>query len=91
MMKPKFQVGDLVRIRKDIPNCGYGPDGVYCNEDMYAHRGKEFEIKSFFGIEPYLRYLLVDHSQSFMGEWVWEESFLEPVEANIEVDATPLL
>ena len=90
-MKPKFQVGDLVRIRKDIPNCGYGPDGVYCNEDMYAHRGKEFEIKSFFGIEHYLRYLLVDHSQSFRDLWVWEESFLELVETSVEVDATLLL
>lgn len=87
-MKPKFQVGDLVRIRKDIPNCGYGPDGVYCNDDMHAHRGMEFAIAK---VTKNGRYFLADPSGSFKDLWVWEESFLDPVETSVEVDATPLL
>lgn len=43
-MKPKFQVGDLVRICKDVPRGADGPGGVWCNYDMHAHRGMEFAI-----------------------------------------------
>ena len=88
MMKPKFQVGDLVRICKDVPCGAYGPDGVWCNDDMHAHRGMEFAIAK---VTELGRYFLADPSGSFEDLWVWEESFLEPVETNIEVDATLLL
>lgn len=88
MMNPKFQVGDLVRIRKDVPRGADGPGGVWCNYDMHAHRGMEFAIAK---VTELGRYFLADPSGSFEDVWIWEESFLEPVETNIEVDATPLL
>lgn len=91
MMKPKFQIGERIRIREDVPNCGYGPDGVWCNEDMYAHQGREFKIKTMYGTKDHPRYLLADPSHSFEDDWVWEESFLELVETNVEIDITHLL
>lgn len=92
MMNSKFQVGDLVRIRDDIREaCSYGPDGVWLNEDMYNHRGMVFAIKTVFGSANHPRYSLDDPNFDFRDTWVWEESFLEPVETSVEVDATPLL
>ena len=91
MMNPKFQVGDRVRIRGGLPYRGYGPDGVYCNQQMWAERGKEFEISSSFGTEKHPRYYLVDLSHSFESPWVWEDAFLEPVITAVEVDISSLL
>lgn len=90
-MKPKFQVGDRVRIREDIPCNGYGPNDVFCNNDMHAHRGMEFEISSFYGTGKHYRYYLADPSHSFEMSWVWEESFLEPVITAVKVDTSSLL
>lgn len=90
-MKPKFQVGDRVRIREDIPCRGCGPDGVYCNDDMHAHHGMEFEISSVYSAGKRYRYYLADPSHSFRQTWIWEESFFESAITSVPIDTSSLL
>lgn len=91
MLNSKFQVGDLVRIRDDIPDRRYGEDGTYVSRDMYDHRGMVFEIGQVRGEAPHARYILAGPTHSFEGTWIWEDSFLDLAELDIEVDTTSLL
>lgn len=88
-MKYEFQVGDLVRIREDIPYRSYSVNGVFCNDDMWNHRGQTATIKEIRGGHDSA--FLKDPGTPFSGEWVWDLATLEPADISIPVDVSSLL
>lgn len=88
-MKYEFQVGDLVRIREDIPYRSYSVNGVFCNDDMWNHRGQTATIKVIR--DGHDSAFLKDPETPFSDNWVWDLATLEPAGISILVDASSLL
>ena len=82
-MKPKFQVGDIVRIREDIPCRDYSRNKLFCNNDMWNHRGQVAEIESVTGN----RFFLTNPKTPFEGYWVWEPEWLDPIHDSVDTAA----
>jgi hypothetical protein len=87
MINPKFQVGDGVRIREDLPYLGYSSNDLFCNEDMWNHRGQVAEIKAVTGN----RFELTNPETPFERPWVWEPEWLDPVDDNVDITAVEKL
>ena len=88
-MKYDFQVGDRVRIREDIPRQHYTANGIYCNEDMWQHRGQIATIKEIRQGHPSA--YLEDPEIPFKSLWLWDLATLEPAETSMPVDVSALL
>lgn len=76
MNKPKFQVGDLVRVREDAVS----RNGVYFDPAMEEFRGKEFVIRNSEGFIR--RYDCNIYGLELEGGngWRFREDWLDPVE-----------
>lgn len=67
----KYEVGDKVLVRSDLPCKGYLPDNpCYVNEDMGGFRGKVVEIKAID--KPNKRYILEEPM-----DWRWTEDMFD--------------
>lgn len=88
-MKYDFHVGDRVRIREDIPYMTYSVNGIFCNEDMWNHRGQTATIKEMRIGRPFA--FLKDPETPFDDNCVWDLATLEPAETSISVDVSALL
>jgi hypothetical protein len=87
MMNPKFQVGDIVRIREDIPCRDYSRNKLFCNKDMWNHRGQVAEIESVTGN----RFELTNPETPFERSWVWEAEWLDPIHDSVDAAAVEKL
>lgn len=86
-MKPKFQVGDIVRIREDIPCRDYSRKKLFCNEDMWNHRGQVAEIKAVTGN----CFELTNPETPFECSWIWEPEWLDPIHDSVDAAAVEKL
>lgn len=87
MMKPKFQVGDIVRIREDLPYPGCSSNDLFCNEDMWNHRGQVAEIKAVTGN----CFELTNPETPFERSWIWEPDWLDPIYDSVDIAAVEKL
>ena len=76
-MANKFQVGDIVRIVKDLNKRKHSP-GI--NSDMLKQVGKEFVISEVPGIHTDY-YHLKDNGWSWTEDWL-EQAYPEPEDIN---------
>lgn len=86
-MKPKFQVGDIIRIREDIPYRDYSSNKLFCNADMWNHRGQVAEIKAVNGS----RFELTNPETPFKRSWIWEPEWLDPIHDSVDTAAVEKL
>lgn len=87
MMKPKFQVGDIIRIREDIPYRDYSSNKLFCNEDMWNHRGQVAEIEAVTGS----CFFLTNPETPFERSWVWEPEWLDPIYDSVDITSVEKL
>ena len=83
MMNPKFQAGDIVRIHEDLPYMDYSSNDLFCNEDMWNHRGQVTEIKDVVRN----RFFLINPETPFERSWVWEAEWLDPISDSVDTAA----